>query len=207
MRFRALTCAAVLAALPASAQEAALKIDLLLGHPIYHEAEQEAGVAMALSVTPGQRQTTDLMDLCEELRVAAGLGKESGKLRLATIFVVPYKGMAVEGFYLPGDGTFGSSTLVRGEDPARSMLDRIVGQAGIPPDVLDETNVEHEISCTPGEPLWSVAWYDVQDIRDEEPEAVIERAGQRFLAIHRSVVQHNAAARQLPEAQRATDGG
>ena len=109
MRIRALTCVAALAALPALAQEAALGIDLIPGHPVYHGRENEAGVAMALSITPDQDRATRLMELCEELRVAAGLGHESGdELRLETIFVVPYKGMAVEGLYLPRDGTVGS---------------------------------------------------------------------------------------------------
>ncbi|MGH6917251.1 MAG: hypothetical protein ACREJ0_06060, partial [Geminicoccaceae bacterium] len=134
--------AMLLAAVPASAQEVAHGIDLILGHPVYHEDENEAGVAMALSITPDQGQTTNLMELCEELRVAAGLSNENGdELRLEVIFVVPYKGMAVEGYYLPRDGTLASDTLVRGKDIPRSTLDRIVARAGIPPRVLDETNV------------------------------------------------------------------
>jgi hypothetical protein len=208
MRGRILTCAAALVALPASAQEVALGIDLIPGHPLYHESEKEAGVAMALSITPNAERTTNLTDLCEELRVAAGLDKENGdKLRLETIFVVPHKDMAVEGYYLPSDGTFGSNALVRGNGITRPVLDRIVARAGIPPRVLDETNVEHEISCAPGEPLWSIAWTDVRRIGDEQPEAVIERAHQRFLAIYQSVVEHSAAVPQTQEAHRTTDGG
>jgi hypothetical protein len=204
MKIHALTCAAALVALPASAQEVALAIDLIPGHPVYHELEKEAGIAMALSITPDQHGATGLMELCEELRVAAGLGHESGdELRLETIFVVPYKGMAVEGYYLPGDGTFGSNALVRGKGIARAMLDGIVSRAGIPPRILDEKSVEHEISCAPGEPLWFVSWYDVRQISDEEPEAVIERARQRFLAVHQSVFEHNGAERHLQKAQRA----
>jgi hypothetical protein len=208
MRIRALTCAAAFAAVPASAQEAALGIDLIPGHPIYHERENEAGVAMALSITPHQDRATSLMELCEELRVAAGLGHESGdELRLETIFVVPYKGMAVEGLYLPSDGTFGSNALVRGNAIARATLDGIVSRAGIPPRILDETNVEHEISCAPGEPLWRIAWHDVGQIGDEEAEAVIERSRQRFLAVHRSVVEHNDTDQRLQEARRPALGG
>jgi hypothetical protein len=208
MRIRAFTCAAMIVAVPALAQEVALGIDLLPGHPIYHEREQEAGVAMALSITPDQDHPTNLMALCEELRSAARLAKESGdELRLETIFVVPYKGMAVEGHYPPRDGTFGNDALVPGKSIARATLDGIVSRAGIPPRVLDETNVEHEISCTLGEPLWFVAWYDVRRIGDEEPEAVIERARQRFLAIHQSVVEHDATVPHIQEAQRGTSGG
>jgi hypothetical protein len=208
MRIRALTCAAALAALPALAQEAALGIDLIPGHPVYHGRENEAGVAMALAITPDQDRATRLMELCEELRVAAGLGRESGdELRLETIFVVPYKGMAVEGLYLPRDGTVGSNALVRGKGIARTTLDGIVSRAGIPPRVLDETNIEHEISCAPGEPLWLIAWHDVRRIGDEEAEAVIERARQRFLAVHRSVVEHNDTDQRLQETQRAARGG
>lgn len=207
MSIRALTCAAALAALPASAQEVALGIDLIPGHPVYHEHQNEAGVAMALSITPGQNHATTLIELCEELRVAAGLGKESGhELRLEAIFVVPYKGMAVEGYYLPRDGTFASDALVRGKDITRSMLDGIVSRAGIPPRVLDETNVEQEISCSPHEPVWSIAWSDVRRIGDEQPDAVIERAHQRFLDIHQNVVEYNATDGHLQQAQRAARG-
>jgi len=208
MRIRTLTCAVVLTALPASAQEAALGIDLIPGHPIYHENEKEAGVTMALSITPNPERTTSLAKLCEELRVATGLGNENGdELRLGTIFVVPYKGMAVEGYYLPSDGAFGSNALLRGKDVARSTLDGIVSRAGIPPRVLDETKVEHEISCSPHEPVWSIAWSDVRQIGDEEPEAVIERARDRFLAVHQSVVQHNATDQHVRETQRTASDG
>jgi hypothetical protein len=198
MRIRALTCAAAFAALPASAQEPALAVDLIPGHPVYHEGEHEAGVAMALSIGPGRVQTINLVELCEELRVAAGLGNEEGDdLRLETIFVVPYKGMAVEGLYLPRDGSSGSNALVRSKGVARSALDRIVSRAGIPPRVLDETNVEHEISCSPHEPVWSITWSDVRRIGDEEPEVVIDRARQRFLAVHQSVVEHSGTVRDV----------
>jgi hypothetical protein len=159
---------------------------------------------MALSIEPGQVQTINLIELCEELRVAAGLGNEKADdLRLETIFVVPYKGMAIEGYYLPSDGTLGSNALVRGEDIARPALDHIVARAGIPPGVLDETMVEHEISCSPHEPVWSITWSDIRRIGDEEPETVIERARQRFLEIHQSVVEHNATNGHLQEAQHA----
>ena len=51
MRIRALTFVVVVAAVPASAQEAALRVELIPGHPVYHETENEAGVAMALLIT------------------------------------------------------------------------------------------------------------------------------------------------------------
>jgi hypothetical protein len=208
MKLRAFTCVTMLAALPASAQEAALGIDLIPGHPIYHESDKEAGVAMALSITPDRDHPTRLIELCEELRVAAGLGDDNGEeLRLETIFVVPYKGMAIEGYYLPRAGTLGSNALVRGKDIARSMLDDIVSRVGIPPRVLDEANVEQEISCSPHEPAWSIAWSDVRRIDDEEPEAVIERARQRFLEIHQSVVEHSAADGHLQKAQHTARDG
>lgn len=208
MRISVFMCAALLAAVPASAQEVALGIDLIPGHPVYHEPEKEAGVAMALTITPDQNHAANLTELCEELRVAVGLGNESGDgLRLQILFVVPYKKMAVEGYYLPNDGTFEKGALVPGNGIARTTLDRIVARAGIPPGVLDETNVEHEISCMLDEPLWYIAWYDVRRIGDEEPEAVIERAHHRFLAIHQSVVDHATRKRHFQEAQRATIGG
>ena len=84
-----------------------------MGHPVYHEGEREAGVAMALSITPNHDRATRFVGVCEELRTAAGLKTENGDdLRLETIFVVPYKGMAVEGYYWPNDGTLEEGTLV-----------------------------------------------------------------------------------------------
>jgi hypothetical protein len=208
MRTHALSCAALLAALPALAEPAALEIDLLPGHPIYHEPEKRAGVAMALSVTSATGHPAHHIELCEELRVAAGLGPENNdELRLETIFVVPYKGMAVEGLYLPSDGTFGSNALVRGRKIARPALDRIVAQAGIPPGVLDERDVEHEVSCKPYESVWSIAWSDIREIGEEAPEVVIERARQRFLAVYQRVLEHNEAKPQLQETRRSSGGG
>jgi hypothetical protein len=207
MRIRTLACAAIVVAVPASAQEVAPAIELLPGHPIYHEREHEAGVAMALAITPGKGHATDLVRLCEELRVTAELGNEHDDgLRLETIFVVPYKGMVVEGYYWPKDGSLENSVLVPGSGVARGALDGIVARAGIPPGVLDETNVSHEISCSLDEPLWYVAWYDVRLIGDEEPDAVIEQAHHRFLAIHRSVVEHGKQ-QQLQTAQGAARRG
>jgi hypothetical protein len=201
-----LMCAAMVAAVPVSAQEMAPGIELLPGHPIYHEREHEAGVAMALAITPGKGHAPDLVELCEELRVTAELGHEHDDgLHLETIFVVPYKGMAVEGYYWPNDGSLENSVLVPGSKVARGALDGIVARAGIPSRVLDETNVEHEISCSLDEPLWYVAWYDVRPIGDEQPDAVIERAHRRFLAIHQGVVEHGE--QQLQTAQRAARHG
>jgi hypothetical protein len=206
MRIGMLTCAALAVAVPASAQEMALGVELLPGHPIYHERAHEAGVAMALTIAPGKGHAPDLVRLCEELRVTAGLGREHGDgLGLETIFVVPYKGMVVEGYYWPKDGSLESSVLVPGSAVARGALDGIVARAGLPPRVLDETNVEQEISCSLDEPLWFVAWYDVRPIGDEQPDAVIEQAHNRFLAIHRSVVEHGR--QQLQIAQEAARRG
>ena len=153
---------------------------------------------------PDDGSATNLTELCEELRAAAGLGTEkSNDLGLETIFVVPRKGMAVEGYYWPDDGTSGRSALVSGDDVPREKLDGIVARAGIPPRVLDERNVEHEVSCETDEPLWHVVWYDIRPIGDEKPEAVIERARSRFMAIHESVVEHASQGRHLPQGQRA----
>jgi hypothetical protein len=203
MNICAITCAVTIAAIPALAQEPARGIDLIPGHPIYHDEEREAGVAMALALTPAGDEASDLIELCEELRVAAGLGHKSGdELRLETVFVVPYKDLAVEGLYLPMDERLGSNALIQGKSVARATLDGILARAGIPPRILDEEQVEQEVSCARGEPLWFIAWHDVRPIGEEEPEAVIERARQRFLAVHQSVVEHNAAAWHLQKAAR-----
>ena len=208
MRIRALTFVVVVAAVPASAQEVALRVELIPGHPVYHETEKEAGVAMALAIAPRHDRATSLTTLCEELRAAAGLKNETGdQLRLETIFVVPYKAMAVEGYYWPNDGTFERGTLVPGNAIPRGTLDRIIAHAGIPPGVLDEINVEHEISCETGEPLWYINWSDVRLIGDEDPDAVIERAYRRFLAIHQSVVEHNAREQHVETGQPTGIGG
>jgi hypothetical protein len=199
MRTCALTIAAAIVALPASARDPGLVIDLLPGHAIYHESEREAGVVMAISITPGQGSATDLQGLCEELRLAAGLQPEHGKnLPLEVIFVVPYMGMAIEGYYLPAEGAAGSEALVPGNGIARATLDGIVARAGIPGDVLDEEQVEQELSCELGASAWLLRWEDVRLVGGEDPDTVIDRAYRRFMAIHQSILEH--AVGTLPSA-------
>ena len=179
------------AAVPASAEAAGLVIDLLPGHPIHHESEREAGVVMAISIIPGEGAAADLKALCEELRVAAGLARASRDgMPLEVIFVVPYKGMAVEGYYLPAAGMTGSEALIPGAGIARATLDGIVARAGFPARLLDETAVEHEISCELREPAWLLRWEDIRPLGGAQPDAVIESARARFMALHRSVVEH-----------------
>lgn len=192
MRMRSFACAAAMAAVPASAQDAGRGIELLPGHPIYHEAEREAGVAMALSITPQLDPATDLIELCQDLRRTAGLDRQNGDARrLETIFVVPYKGMAVEGYYWPESGASGDGVVVPASGIARAKLDAILARAGIPPRVLDEINVEHEISCQTDEPRWHLVWHDIRPVGDAAPTVVIDRAYQRFMAIHQAVVEHS----------------
>jgi hypothetical protein len=205
MRLCILTCAATMVAASASAEESALAIVLLPGHPVYHETEARAGVVMALSITPVRHDAQTLTALCEELRVAAGLQRTNGEnLPLEVIFVVPYKDMAVEGFYLSLDGQTTHEELVRGGPVTRATLDNIVGRAGIPPYILDETGIEHEISCETREPAWLIRWEDVHRIGAEAPETVIDRAHQRFMAIHAKVLDH--AMRPRPTAESQSDG-
>lgn len=207
MRIRALLCAAAILAVPASAQSSERDIELLSGHPVYDEAAHEAGVVMAISITHDQDDATDLQALCEELRVAAGLERDhGGDLPLETIFVVPYKAMAIEGYYLPAHDAADHEALVRGSDVARDTLDDIVDRAGIPASLLDEIAVEHEISCAVHEPAWLIRWEDVRPINGD-PDPVIESARQRFMTIHRSVVEHAlvagpAAALRAPDVVR-----
>ena len=69
---------------------------------------------------------------------------------------------------------------------------------------FDETDVEHEVSCALGEPLWHVAWQDVRPIGGEGSDAVIERAYQRFLAVYQAVVEQSAGKQSLQDARRTT---
>jgi hypothetical protein len=199
---------AQLAFVTAFGQEAAPRIKLIPGHPIFHESKSEAGVFMALTITPSHDRATRLTNLCEELRTAAGLKDENGDpLRLQTIFVVPYKGMAIEGYYWPSDRKTEEGTLVPGNAIPRGTLDRIVARAGIPPRILDEIDVEHEISCATGAPLWRIAWYDVRPVGDEKAYRVIERAYHRFMAVHQSVIEHNTPEPHVQMGQRPSEGG
>jgi hypothetical protein len=183
-----------MAAIPASAQETGLVIDLLPGHPVYHEREQEAGVVMAISITPSPYNAADLMALCEELRVAAGLKHvTSAGLALEVVFVVPYKGMAIEGYYFPTHDELGRGTLVPGNGLAREVIDDILGHVGVPAGVIDETNVEQEISCQINEPAWLVRWEDVRPVDGEPPDTVIEHARRRFMRVYRNVIDYNTA--------------
>ncbi len=192
---------AVLAGLLASASAFGQQVTLVQGHPIYHEDGDEAGVAMALSITADDGDAAWLLRTCEELRSVARLEREQDGLRLETIFVVPYKSMAVEGYYLPADPSSERSALVAGQPVARSSLDRLVARAGVPPGVLDETGVEQEISCQTAEPLWTIAWTDLRRVGGEAPETVIDHARSRFLAVHQGVVA-TVATRRLARADR-----
>ncbi len=177
---------------PKLAENDSLTIDLLLGHSVYDVQEHIAGVVTAISITPNQQGASYLTLLCEELRLAARLEDLTNDgLALETLFVVPYKGMAIEGYYFATSDDFGNGTLIPGKSATREAIDDIVSRAGIPPSVLDETDVEHEISCEVNEPSWHVRWEDVRPIDDKKPDTVVEQARRRFLAIHQDVIDHN----------------
>ena len=180
---------------PKPAANDTFTIDLLLGHSVYDEREQVAGVVTAISITPSQQNAVDLTSICEELRLAARLEDlTSDGLALETLFIVPYKGMAIEGYYFSTRDALDDAMLVPGWNAAREVIDDIVSRAGFPPNVLDETNVEHEISCEVNEPSWHVRWEDVRPIDSKKPDTVIEHAHNRFMAIHQDVVDHNRKA-------------
>ncbi|MGI9418308.1 MAG: hypothetical protein ACR2RA_10775 [Geminicoccaceae bacterium] len=167
-------------------------IDLLPGHSVYDEREQMAGVVTAISITPSQENAADLTSLCEELRLAARLEDlTSDGLALEALFIVPYKGMAIEGYYFSTRDAFDDGTLVSGKNAAREVIYDIVSRAGFPPGILDEADVEHEISCEVNQPSWHVRWEDVRPIDDKKPDTVVEHARHRFLAIHQDVIDHN----------------
>ena len=189
MKLRLFAYALVLAALPASAQDDVDGITLIHGHPIYHETSNEAGVTMGLSVAGDQPHTAPLAELCNELRAAAGLRRETRKgLKLRALFIVPYKAMIVEGYYLPQDDGLEIHALIPGVKVERPVLDGLMARAGLPPNVLDEVNVEQEVSCQIEEPLWSISWQDIRPVGNEAPETVIERARERFMSIYLSVL-------------------
>jgi hypothetical protein len=197
MRFCVFTCAAIVVAMPASAEHMGLAVDLLPGHAIYHEVEEEAGVTMAISVTPRPGAVVDLQPLCEELRVAAELDLEHAERQsLEVLFIVPRKDMAVEGYYLPAKGTTASSTLIRGSRVDRATLESIVKRAGLPSRLLDERDVEHEVSCDLHQPGWTLVWQDVRRMNGEEAAVVIDRAASRFKAVHQGIVDHNVVLAQ-----------
>ena len=185
-------CFALLVVASAAAEEPALVIDVLAGHAVHHAAAAEAGVVKAIRIEPGTT-TIDLEGLCDELRVAAGLASElAADLPLRVVFIVPWKAMAVEGYYLPVDGTAGLERLLPGDMVVRSVLDSIVARAGLPPWLLDENGVEHEMSCELDRPAWMLRWDDVRGLDGEAPEVVIARALDRFAVVHRTVVEHAA---------------
>lgn len=209
MRTCALGCVGMVVVTTAMAAETPLTVDLLRGHPIHHAASGKAGVVMAIAIT-GQNPTTDhgnpatvdLAGLCDDLRSAAGLALEVERdLLLEVVFVVPYKDMAVEGYYLPTDGATGPPRLLRGDGVARQALEGILAHAGVPPSVLDETGVEHEVSCELDRPVWQIRWEDVQSIGDAAPEAVIDRAAARFMALHKRVTRQVAKLAELEKMQ------
>lgn len=177
------------------ADSGAFVIGLLPGHTVYHEHEQEAGVITAISITPGQHDAGDLTSPCEDLRLAAGLEHSAnGGGALEVLFVVPYKGMAIEGYYFPAHDGLGSEVLVPGNGLAREVLDDIVSRAGVPAGVLDEIGVEQQVSCALNEPAWHVRWEDIRSVDGEKPDIVIERAHQRFMTIYQSVLDHSRVA-------------
>jgi hypothetical protein len=188
MRIYLFTWALALAALPAAADEAKLRIELLHGHTIYREQVREAGVATGLTLSVNEEQAAVLTEPCEHLRAAASLANElSDGSHLRVLFIVPRKGMAVEGYYFPADRDLKRAALKPGGVVARPTLDRIIAGAGIPSVLLDEDGVELEISCHVNDPLWVIAWLDVRRIGDRRPEAVVDAARLRFMTIHRQV--------------------
>ena len=190
MKRHIFAAATVLFATQASAGDAPYVVTLIHGHPIHHETAKEAGIAMGLSIKGGTTYASSLSDSCRELQRFAELpGMIGDDLKLDTLFIVPYKEMAVEGLYLPADGSFGSRALVSGKRLGRSTIESVIIDAAIPAFVLDEANVELEVSCQLHEPLWAIIWQDIRKIGGREPEAVIEQARLRFMAIYRIVAQ------------------
>jgi hypothetical protein len=197
VKLYALTCATILIAMPASAEHTELVVDPLPGHAIFHEVEQEAGVTMAISVTPRPGAVVDLQPLCEELRVAAELDLEHAERQsLEVLFIVPRKDMAVEGYYLPAKDMTASNALIRGNAIDRATLDSIVERAGLPTWLLDERDVEHELSCELHQPGWKLVWQDVRHMNGEAAAVVIDRAASRFKSVYQGILDHTVVLAQ-----------
>ncbi len=193
-----LTCATALLVAPAWAGEAHHTVTLLHGHPMYDEVTQKAGVSMGLSIAGSESSASQLTKACRELQRLSELRSETGDgLELVTLFIIPYKNMAVEGFYMPSDGSFGSNALLKGKPLDGSAIEGLVALAGIPRFVLHETNVEQEISCDLEDSVWTIVWQDIRAIDDEEPEVTIEQARARFMSIYRNVVQYASQTHNL----------
>ena len=176
-------------------KDGSIMIELLPGHSVYHEREQEAGVVSAIAITPGQNNAADLTSLCEDLRIAAGLDKHiaSSELALEVLFVVPNKGMAIEGYYFPASDVQEREELIPGTAVVPEVLEDILSRAGIPAGILYETGAEQQVSCELNVPAWHVRWEDVRLVGSEEPNSVIERAHLRFMTIYQSVLDHSKA--------------
>jgi len=203
MRIHLLMWAVALAALPAAADEVRPRIELLHGHTIYREQAREAGVATGLTLSVNEEQAAVLTEPCERLRAAAGLANElPDGSHLRILFIVPRKGMAVEGYYFPPDRDLKRAALKPGRVIARPTLNRIIAGVGILPVLLDENSVELEIACHVNEPLWVIAWLDVRRIGDRRPEAVIDTARLRFMTIHRKVAEYAAQNQVLARRER-----
>lgn len=204
MRIHLLTWALALAAVSAAADEVKLRLEPLHGHIINREPVHEAGVATGLTLSVNEEQAAVLTDPCERLRAAARLANElPDGFHLRILFIVPRKEMAVEGYYFPADHDVKRAMLKAGHAIARPILNRILAGAAIPPALLDENSVELEISCHVNEPLWVIAWLDVQRISDRQPEAVIDTARLRFMTVYRKVAEYAAQNQALARRERS----
>ena len=130
MRIGMMMCAALAVTVPASAQEMALGVELLPGHPVYHERGHEAGVAMALSITPGKGHASDLVRLCEELRVAAGLGQERRRASSRNDFRGPLQADGGRGLLLAQEWLAREQRARSRQRGRERALDGIVARAG-----------------------------------------------------------------------------
>ena len=203
MRISALTCAAALMAVPASAQALGPAIELLPGHPVYHERAREAGVVMAISITQRPRRRHGPNELCEELRVAAGLERHRGA-------ELPPRGDLRRAVQRDGDRRVLSADRRRarrrgarpgqGDRAEHARRDR--GARGDSGRLLDEPAVEQELSCAARRAGLAASLGGHPAVGGAGPDPVIESAYRRFMTIHRSIVEHSRAAHRRRSCRR-----
>ena len=185
MRACALSCAVAMVAVPASATNLGLVVDLLPGHAIYDEGARQAGVVRRSDHAGpghGDRSEGALRRVACGCRAAARARPASSEV----IFVVPHKAMAIEGTSADGRRARERSAGCRRRRCEGNARPHLRGRAGIPSGLWTKRRSSTRVACELDEPAWHVRWQDVRLLDGQEPDAVIDQAYSRFAAIHQA---------------------